>query len=84
MSITTTILLDVRNQIGIIIGVLFGYCLKKIYFDSQENSSSKKWKSPFAENTRKPVAPLETDQSKRDEVMKRGEYYGFAITPFLN
>ena len=84
MSITTTILLDVRNQMGIIIGVLFGYYLKKIFFDSQENASSKKWKSPFAENTRKPVAPLETDQSKRDEVMKRGDYYCFVIIPFLN
>ena len=84
MSIKTTILLDVRNQIGIIIGILFCYYLKKIFFDSQENSSSKKWKSPFAENTRKPVAPLETDQSKRDEVMKRGDYYCFVITPFLN
>lgn len=81
MSITTTILLDVRNQMGIIIGVLVGYYLKKIFIDSQENASSKKWKSPFAENTRKPVAPLETDQSKCDEVMKRGDYYCFVIIP---
>jgi all-trans-retinol 13,14-reductase len=81
MSFTTTILLDVRNQMGIIIGVLVGYYLKKIFIDSQENASSKKWKSPFAENTRKPVAPLETDQSKRDEVMKRGDYYCFVIIP---
>ena len=43
-------------------------------FDSPENSNSGKWKSPFAKakDTKRPVTPLETDHTKRDQVMKKG------------
>jgi hypothetical protein len=40
-------------------------------FDSPENSNSGKWKSPSAKDTKRPVTPLETDHTKRNQVMKR-------------
>jgi hypothetical protein len=72
MSYTGAFLSNVQNQLGIITAVIIGYFVKKYFFDSPENSTSGVWKSPFAEDTRRPVTPLETDHTKRDQVMKKG------------
>ncbi|XP_046641861.1 all-trans-retinol 13,14-reductase-like [Daphnia pulicaria] len=71
MSYTGAFLSNVHNQLGIITAFIIGYFVKKYFFGSSENSSSGKWKSPFAEDTRRPVTPLETDHTKRDQVMKK-------------
>jgi hypothetical protein len=72
MSYTEAFLSNVHNQLGIITAFIIGYFVKKYFFGSPENSSSGKWKSLFAEDTRRPVTPLETDHTKRDQVMKKG------------
>jgi all-trans-retinol 13,14-reductase len=54
------------NAIGITAAVLLCYCVKKFVFTSSQ------WRSPFAEDSRAPLNPLEIDQTKRDEVLKRG------------
>ncbi|EFX72451.1 hypothetical protein DAPPUDRAFT_308270 [Daphnia pulex] len=54
------------NAIGITASVLLCYCLKKIVFTTSQ------WRSPFAEDSRASLTPLEIDQTKRDQVLKRG------------
>lgn len=56
-----------QNPILITGSVLLCYCVKKCFFPSS------KWRSPFAEDSRTPLTPLEIDQTKRDEVLKRGK-----------
>ncbi|KZS15688.1 Uncharacterized protein APZ42_018888 [Daphnia magna] len=61
------LLLNVRIQLGIILAVFCGYWIKKFFFRTETG----KWKSPFAEDSRKPLTPLISDHAKRDETMKR-------------
>ncbi|KAI9564725.1 hypothetical protein GHT06_008466 [Daphnia sinensis] len=68
MLFETGLLLNVRIQLGIILAVFVGYWIKRLFFRTETTG---KWKSPFAEDSRTPLTPLNTDHAKRDETMKR-------------
>ena len=63
------ILLDSRKQLGFVVAVFFGFFIKKRFFPSIKNE---KWKAPFTHDSRLPVSPLEVNQEKRGEILKKG------------
>lgn len=71
MLFNVTPLLDGRNQAGIIIAVFLGYYIKSRFFKSKKRTLGK-WKSPFDQDSRKEITPLVTEQTVRDEVLKKG------------
>jgi hypothetical protein len=45
---------------------------KRLFVFREKISRGNKWKSPFVEDSRKLLTPLETDKLKRHEIMKKG------------
>lgn len=70
MLFNVTPLLDGRNQVGIVVAIILGYYIKKRFFKSKRRFQ--KLKPPFAKDSRTPLTPLETEQAKRDEILKKG------------
>jgi hypothetical protein len=73
----TVLLLGVMGRHWVILGTifiaLFSFKIKKRLFVFREKiSRGNKWKSPFVEDSRKLLTPLETNKLKRDEIMKQG------------
>ncbi len=70
MLFNVTPLLDGRNQVGIVVAIILGYYIKKRFFKSKRRFQ--KLKPPFAKDSRTSLTPLETEQAKRDEILKKG------------
>ena len=62
-------LLDGRNQVAIIGAVFLGFFIKQRFFKSKVTG---KYKSPLIADSRRPLIPLETEQAKRDVILKKG------------
>lgn len=74
----TILILDVMGTNWVILGVIIVTTLLSFYIKKgafvfkQKISRGNQWKSPFVEDSRKRLTPLETDKIKRDKIMKQG------------
>jgi len=61
-------LIDSRLSYAVVlVAVLF--FIKRRFFSS---NNAKNWKAPFKNDTRLPTTALETDQEKRNDILKKG------------
>ena len=62
--------LDSRLSYAVVlVAVLF--FIKRRFFSS---NNAKNWKAPFKNDTRLPTTALETDQEKRNAILKKGKF----------